>query len=190
MSCITYSSYTFGKKQPTRQYTYLHCCMHELSHYTQSHKLTPYILFSTYAYILIYMQVFTFFSMFMFAVLAVLMCILAFKWDPELVQTLKKKVSEWYLYSILVQSLLFSLHAIYIQWPWTCHIFSLSVHWHSVGELLFTTSYNMDVWSKCMVSLFSMCYFITHLCSAGKFLLAASCSFLHFLMLKYAFICA
>ena len=47
---------------------------------------------STYAYILIYMQVFSFFSMFMFAVLAVSMCILTFKWDPELVQTLKSWV--------------------------------------------------------------------------------------------------
>ena len=115
MSCITYSSYTFGKKQPTRQYTYLHCCVHELSYYTQSHKLTPYILFSTYAYILIYMQVFSFFSMFMFAVLAVLMCTLAFKWDPELVQTLKKKVSEWYLY--MHSSTKFALFSTYYLYP-------------------------------------------------------------------------
>ena len=89
--------------------------MHELSHYTQSHKLTPYILFSTYAYILIYMQVFSFFPMFMFAVLAVLMCILAFKWDPELVQTLKKKVSEWYLY--MHSSTEFALFSTYYLYP-------------------------------------------------------------------------
>ena len=76
--------------------------------------------------------------------------------------------------------LLFSLHTIYIHGACTCYTFNLHVYWHSVGELLFTTSYNIMATRRCMikvVAFFSMYSFVKlfiHLCSAGKFLLAIS----------------
>lgn len=76
--------------------------------------------------------------------------------------------------------LLFSLHTIYIHGACTCYTFNLHVYWHSVGELLFTTFYNIMATRRCrikMVAFFSMYYFVKlfiHLCSAGKFLFATS----------------